>query len=335
MTSEDNTDAKISFRTMTADDTESLCDCVRICYGDTYFVDDFYNPDKLSFMVNEGLLNSHIAVTQLGEVAGHLGLTLEHSGDITADTLAAMVTPEYRGHRILYELGTQLMETYERLGLVGLQLYALAVHSIVQGQSTEAGGVETGILLGHFPSNIEIEGFQNPYEGKRVAAVLLYFPLHPAPPQTVYVPERYRNIIDSVYRQLNLDRTIRTEEQRPAVSISTVTVEEKSRQGVARIRVDRPGSDLKETITRFKERALARSIPVLYVDLPIADSVSASFIENLRSLQFCYGGVVVERSGSDFLRMQFVEDANINPGAIVLARQHGRDLLNFILSDRH
>lgn len=333
MNSNAETYSNLTFRDMKETDARALCDCIRICYGDTYFVDDFYDPERLSVLINQGLLNSSIAVTTSGKVVGHLGLTLERSDDITADTLAAMVAPDYRGHRILVELGKQLMDTYERLGLVGLQLYAIAVHKIVQGQSTEAGGIETGILLGHFPADIQIEGFSSAYDGSRVAAVLLYFPLHPAPSRTVYVPDRYRDIIDSVYQELGLDRTI---ERNSTLSFSATTVtsiEEKPRQGTARIRVDRTGVDLMEVIARFKNLSLAKSFPVLYADLPLADPVSAVFINDLRSLGFFYGGIVMERSGSDILRMQYVNRKNVNPEAIVLARPYGKDLLEFVLSD--
>ncbi len=328
-----NADTNLTFRDMTAEDAQALCDCVKTCYGDTYFVDDFYNPDKLSAMVRQGLLHSCIAVTPSGRVAGHLGLSLERTDDITADTLAAMVVPEYRGYSILLDLGMQLVETYEKLNLVGLQLYAIAVHDIVQGHSTEAGGVETGILLGHFPSDIEIEGFPNAYDGQRIAAVLLYFPLHPAPSQTIYIPERYQTIVDSVYSPLNQDRTIQNGTDQPLIERTIAAIEQKPRQGVARIRIEKPGSDLLETVAAFKDRSRS-SFPVLYVDLPLADPSSATFVEGLRSLGFFYAGIVLERTGSDILRMQCMNRKDVNPEAIVLARPHGKNLLEFILSDR-
>lgn len=333
MTSTSNIDTNVTFHGLTANDAQALCDCVKTCYGDTYFVDEFNDPEKLAELVRLGAIHSQIAVIPSGRVVGHLGVSLERESDITADGIAAIVAPEYRGHRILLELGMQLVDTYEKLNLVGLQLYALAVHPIVQGHSTEAGGVETGILLGHFPPNMEIEGFPNAYDGRRIAAVLLYFPLHPAPPQTIYVPERYSKIVDSVYSQLNQDRTIRIGKKQPSIEKTIATIDEKSRQGTARIRIDTPGIDLIETVTAFKERTKS-SFPVLYIDLPLADPVSAGFADDLRSLGFFYAGIVMERSRSDILRMQCVDFSEINPEAIVLARLHGKDLLEFILGDR-
>ncbi len=333
MTTSSHTDANLTFRDLTANDAQALCDCVKTCYGDTYFVEEFNNPEKLVDLIRRGAIHSQIAVIPSGHVVGHLGVSLEREGDITADGIAAVVAPEYRGHRILLDLGMQLVETYERLNLVGLQLYALAVHPIVQGHSTEAGGVETGILLGHFPPDMEIEGFPNAYDGRRIAAVLLYFPLHPAPSQTIYVPERYSKMIDSVYSQLNQDRTIRIGTDQPSIETTEVSIDEKPKQGIARIRINRVGHNLIEVVAAFKERS--RSIfPVLYVDLPMADPSSARFVEGLRSLGFFYAGIVLERSGSDILRMQCMNRNDVNPEAIVLARPHGKNLLEFILSDR-
>ncbi|MBT4513030.1 MAG: hypothetical protein HOC20_12595 [Chloroflexi bacterium] len=328
-----NADTNLTFRDITAADAQALCDCVKTCYGDTYFVEEFSDPEKLADLVRRKMIHSQIAVTPTGQVVGHLGLSLERADDTTADTLAAMVVPEYRGHRILLELGMQLGKTYEKLNLVGLQLYAIAVHSIVQGHSTDAGGVETGILLGHFPPDMEIEGFPNAYDGRRIAAVLLYFPLHPAPPQTIYIPERYQKIIDSVYSRLKQDRAIQISTYQPLIEKTIATIDKKPRQGTARIRIDAVGRNLIETVAAFKDTSRS-AFPVLYVDLPLADPSSAGFVEGLRSLGFFYAGIVLERSGSDILRMQCMNRNYINPEAIVLARPHGKNLLEFILSDR-
>lgn len=80
-----------------------------------------------------------------------MSTVLEQTGDFTADGTAMMIAPEYRarvsraGNRA--QLGHHSIDIYQRLGLGGLHLCALALQELVQNQSEKAGAIVTGILL--------------------------------------------------------------------------------------------------------------------------------------------------------------------------------------------
>lgn len=327
------TDTNLTFRAMTAADADSLCRMVRICYGDTYFAEEYCDPDAIRRLLRDGLLHSRIAVTSSGEVAAHLGMRLERADDLTADGSAAMVHPDYRGHSTLVRLGMELGEVYERLGLVGLHLYAVAVHGIVQGQTRAAGGIETGILVGHCPAGIQMAGFEHGYGESRIAADFLYFPLKAHPQRTVFLPEHYSEVVNAIYHEARLPRVLGDHTGHALPERSTISITTKPKWGLCVVRVQQPGSDLPEVLARIQAEHKAQQCPVTYVDLPLGDSGTPALTERLHSLGFFYGAILPERGGTDLLRLQCMERNTVNPDAIVLATDRGRQLLQFTMAD--
>jgi len=318
---------------MVEDDAEGLSRCVRVCYGDTYPARDFYDPDKLRAFMREGLLRSQIAVTQEGEVVGHVGIMLDAIGDVTADAVAGFVAPEYRGSDTMFRLGLNMYTVQHDLNLIGLQLYALMLHNITHKKVLAIGGVEAGFLPAHFPKSISPKGFERADDKRRVPAMFMYVPLRPAPPRDVYLPERYADIIGNVYKQLkyarSLARRLKTQSQKSA----SFSIDKKSGLGIVQIKVRKAGDDLSESIARLNKQARREGYEIVYVDLPLCDPASAATIDGLRSLGFFYGGVVVERGGGDMLRMQSLINAQIAPNAELISSQSGRDILSFVMAD--
>jgi|GEM_PF-1507111 len=321
------------FRPMTEDDAEALSRCVRACYGDTYPARDFYDPCKLRNFIQQGLLRSQIAVTQEGEVVGHLGIMLDAIGDITADAVAGFVAPGYRGSDTMFRLGVHMNIIQQNLHLIGLQLYALMLHNITYRKTLAIGGVEAGLLPAHFPASTRPKGFERADEKSRIPAMFMYVPLRPAPTRTVYVPERYIDIVTNLYGRLKYARLVKKTSVGRGKGLTSATIYRKSGMGIFQIRVQQAGDDLPGSIARFYKQARQEGYELIYVDLPLGDTVSTSSIDDLRSLGFFYGGVVVERGGGDALRMQGLIDATIAPDEKLISSQSGKDLLSFVLAD--
>jgi hypothetical protein len=54
---------------------------------------------------------------------------------------------------------------------------------------------------------------------------------------------------------------------------------------------------------------------------------------NARGMDFFFGGVLIERCGSDFLRLQKVKPNLIDPANLSIASNRGRQLLEIMLKD--
>lgn len=322
-------------RSMTEDDAEGLSRCVKACYGDTYPAWDFYDSEKIRGFLRQGLLRSQIAVTREGEVVGHLGIMLDAMGDITADAVAGFVAPEYRGSDTMFRLGLNLNVVQQELNLIGVQLYALMLHSISHRKTLVAGGVETGLLPAHFPASTRPRGFERQDSASRIPAMLMYVPLRPAPKRAVYLPQRYADIIVDLYKQLKYTRSLKQRLKVQSEKPVSFAITKKSGLGIVQIKVQQAGLDLPDTIASLQRQFRRESYGVMYVDLPLCDPAAAAIIDGLRSFGFFYGGVIVERGGGDALRMQCLIDARIAPNTNVIASQRGKDLLSFVLADAH
>lgn len=328
-----NPEADPIIRSLTENDAEALSRCVVSCYGDSYPGREFYDPEKISSFLSNGLMHSQIAITREGEVVGHLGIMLEHIGDITADAIAGFVAPEYRGSNTMFRLGVNLNIVQQELYLIGLQMYALMLHTITQKKALAVGGIETGLLPAHFPASTKPKGFERSDDKNRIPAMLIYVPLRPAPERTVFIPKRYVDIISRLYKQLKYIRLMKETENSRIKKPSSVTIIKKQGLGIAQIQVKQPGHDLADMIARLQKQVRIEGIEVMYVDLPLCDPDSATLIEDLRSLGLFYGGVVIERGGGDMLRLQGLLNAHIAPNADIIVSQNGRDLLDLVMGD--
>ncbi len=164
--------------------------------------------------------------------------------------------------------------------------------------------------------------------------MVMYLPFEPAPERTVYLPERYHEVITATYKRLKLKRAIKSGHGHKYSTKTAVALDKKNRWGIAKISIREIGLDLIENISEIQQKMTGESFPVLYVDIPLCHPACPNIVENLRSLGFFYGGIVIERGGSDILRMQFLTDKHVNPEAIVLVSEFGKKLLNFTLRDR-
>ncbi len=320
-------------RAMTEDDAESLSRCVKTCYGDTYPARDFYNPGKIRGFLRSGLLRSQIAVTREGEVVGHLGIMLDALGDITADAVAGFVAPGYRGSDTLFRLGARMNIVQQDLNLIGLQLYTLMLHNITYKKTLAIGGIETGLLPAHFPASTSPKGFEREEHKSRIPAVFMYVPLRPAPERTIYLPERYHDVIFNLYKRLKYTRLLKKHAKSRSTVPSSFTINKKTGMGIVQVRVQQSGLDLTDTIAGLQRQSRCEGFGVMYADLPLCDPASAATVDALRSIGFFYGGVIVERGGGDSLRMQCLIDARIAPDRSLITSQSGRELLDFVLAD--
>ena len=107
----------VTCRSLGADETDLLVQCIRSVYGDSYPLPEFYDAGFIRERIEQGLLHSEIAVNEAGEAVGNLCTQLEQLGDYTGDSTALIVNEAYRGQRVLGQLGVRIADVYGRLRL--------------------------------------------------------------------------------------------------------------------------------------------------------------------------------------------------------------------------
>lgn len=323
----------VSYRLMKADEAEAVVAFVRSVYGSSYPSDLFCDPATVRDLIERELLFSSVAVDSSGSIVGHLATLLERPGDLTGDGITGMVAPEFRGRNVVSQLGLPLYAAHHERGILGLHMYAITIHDISQRRIIGHGGAVTGLLLADWPAEISVTGFSTDGLGQRLPMLMMHFPLGPLPPRTVHLPAVYAEEVRRIHRDLALERELRVASGYAAdfdVEASRVEEALKRRQGCAALRLHRIGGDWSRCVESWQLRH--RDVPVHYLDVALSAPAAAAVILELRRRGWFFGGLLLERAGTDFLRLQRC-DGPPEPDSVRLCEQ-GRRMLQFVVSDR-
>jgi anti-sigma regulatory factor (Ser/Thr protein kinase) len=325
-------DAPITVRRLVPDDAPGVARCVYRSYGYTYANDFVYYPDQLLSLIERDLLRSFVGVNAEGEVVGHSAILRDRRDTRVAESGLAVVDPRYRHHHLLVSIKGRLLDSLGDLDLVGTYADAVAVHAITQKANADIGARETGILLGEIPESTTFRGFETARQ--RGSVVVYYHPLRAAPAREVCIPRRYRKLLEPIYGALDLERTFREAVAPPSPGPGAVHVEVKLRRGLGRIEVEAAGADIAAEVARHLRALCLRRLDVIHLDLPLGSPMAMSAVDAFAGLGFFFGAVIPELRGGDVLRLQYLNNLDLDPDALVLYGDGTKRLLAGILTDR-
>ncbi len=327
-------DAPLEVRMMRPEESFELSRCVYRSYGYSYDWDYVYYPDRIQELQESGLMRSCIVVTPEGEFVGHLALTLESSNSPVAEAGQAVVDPRYRGHQLFERMKTFLAERAKEWDMYGLYSEATAVHPYSQKGNLHLGAKETGYLLGYIPASVSYKEIGEDKEGLRGSVALFYMRVNTEPKRDAYPPVAYREGAQQVIEHNGLHRSIKNASDVEMLSSSRVSVNVRQDHNLAFLRVEEPGADLGELVRGRVRELCLHHIDCIYVDLPLSHPATAQAGAGLRDLGFFFGGIIPEAHGGDIggdvLRLQYLNNIEIEPGDIHTVSDFGGELLRLI-----
>ena len=330
--------APITVRELTPDDAPGLARCVYRCYGYTYTNDFIYYPDRVLALIERNLLRSFVGVNPAGDVVGHSGIIRDHQDSRVAESGMAVVDPRYRHHHLLQSINSQHQRACQEMHLVGTYADAVTVHPITQKANVQIGACETGILLAEVPAITAFRGLaETPHQ--RGSVVVYYHPIGEAPLRQVYLPPRHKALLESIYGRLDLRRTFcdlspaDTADSDPPTG-SSLHVELKERRSLARIEVEVAAADLVASVSHKLREVTLQRFDVIHLDLPLGDRTAMAAVDEFARLGFFYGAVIPELREGDVLRLQYLNNVEVDPDALVLYSDESKRILGEILADR-
>lgn len=107
---------------------------------------------------------------------------------------------------------------------------------------------------------------------------------------------------------------------------------------LAFLRVEEPGVDLKELVeSRLRELCL-HGVDCVYVDLPLSHPATPRAGSGLGDLGLFFGGIIPEANsgpvGGDVLRLQYLNEVEIEPDNLKTASEFGRELVELIFQQK-
>jgi serine/threonine-protein kinase RsbW len=324
----------LEIRAMRPEEAFELSRCVYRSYGYSYDWDSIYYPDRIRELQERGLMRSCVAITPDGEFVGHLAVTVERPDSPVGEAGQAVVDPRFRGHHLFPRMKSFMAEQAAEAGMYGLFSEATAVHPYSQRGNLELGAAETGFLLGYIPASVSYKEIGEDRDGRRGSVALFYLRTNPEPERTIYPPAAYREAVQLVVEHNGLRRTEGNGSDAKMLTSSRMSVDVRRDHNLAFLRVEEPGADLQELVrVRLRELCLHR-VDCIYVDLPLSHPAVQSAGARLDELGFFFGGVVPELLNGDVLRLQYLNEVDIEPGDIRTGSDFGQELVNLIFQAR-
>jgi len=323
----------IAVRLLAPEEASLLIGLIRRCYGKTYIDPSFYDEAMVDELLRSRRLHSIGALTQAGQLVGHMGIALRPHGGLTADAGMTLVDPEFRGRGIARRVAVTLAQQSMALGLVGVHDYPVTVHAATQ--RIGAGfGVDTGLMLANMPADVVFQQIANPAEGTRTSSLIRWLPFSVAPARTVYLPERYREPIEALYAEARLSRTVLRPDGDCGERGSELERVYDERRQILRITILRAGGGLASKVQAETDAVEKCGGLVAHIDLSLADPAAPAAVESLRSRGFSFAGLLPEYRDGDVLRMQWLSDAVDDAASSVLSTDSTRAIEAFVAKDR-
>src|SRR5215210_748747 len=324
-------DVPIEIRMMRPDESFELSRCVYRSYGYSYDWDYIYYPERIRELQEKGLMRSCVAVTPEGEFVGHLAITLEHPDSPVGEAGQAVVDPRFRGHHLFPKMKTFMAEWAGNAGMYGLYSEATAVHPYSQRGNLHLGARETGFLLGYIPASVSYKQIGEEREGRRGSVALFYMRVMGEPEREIFPPVSYLEEVRRVVEHNGLRRAI-SEVPVPALQPSRMSVEVRQDHNLAFVRVEEPGADLTELVHRHLRDLSLHRVDCVYVDLPLSHPATPGAAAGLENLGVFFGGLIPEAhaAGGDVLRLQYLNNVEVQAGDVSTASDFGEELLGLI-----
>jgi GNAT superfamily N-acetyltransferase len=329
----------IAYRDMVPEDAHAVATCFYRTYGFTAPVADevVYHPDKLAELVRARLHLGTVAEQGDGRIIGHIAVSREHPDDPIGVSGFLVVDPGFRGHGVADRLSDCKRERGMRACLKGLLGMAVTVHSASQKTSRREGGREVGLLLAAQEDHIAMRGIAGDARHERHSIAPFFTPLRPLQPARAFPPAIYREISEQIYHECGLVREFPSSgrlrqdglPERSSINVSLL-------QGArfARIRAVAYGRDFLSEILHLVGDLHHHHINVIRLELPLADPLTAHFGRATEELGFSFAAIFPEMQPGDLLCVQSLDRVEIDPGAIHVASDHGRRLLEAVLASR-
>jgi hypothetical protein len=325
----------VAFRYLQPGEGAVLTEAIRMAYGETYDARWVYDPEEVSARLEAGTYVSCVAETTTGELLCHEGMTLAAAGDAVAHSGQAVTLPAARGQHIFTRTKLHLMDWARERGLAGMYSEATAAHPYSQRANLELGAHETGFLLGWIPATVENDAAAE-RRARRQSAALFYTKLNDGEERKVYAPPRHRRVVARTIELCGLRGTLADPPAGTEPAARTeLHVEVEVDHNLALITVTAPGADLETAIAAERRHLFhAENLDAVYVDLPLDDPATSLLADHLEQLGVSYAGIFPNpKANGDVLRLQSLHRARIAPDDIAVASEHGRELLDYVLSD--
>ncbi len=324
--------APVTVRLMAPDDAVAVARCTYAVYGYTLPDDYLYFPDRMREMLDGGLLEVYIGTTPEGEVVSCLTCEVAHPGAPVGYLGEGLVDPRFRHHGLLEQMLRFAQRRATERGMLGLYAEAVTVHTYSQKSNLALGFSEMGVQLGDEAPTVDFKQIAGTASKRRTATLLTSLKTNEGPRRAIYAPAHHRAMIERLYEHGAFRRDLK---DASALAISTggaqVRVDVFPEWSEASVRVTAYGADLSDLVRARLRELCRRRIDWIGLDLPLSEPGAGQVCASLEALGFFFAGVVPDLVDDDILRLQYLNNIEVDVASAQIASDFGKDLFAYVV----
>jgi len=301
-------------------------------YEYSYFADVMYYPERIAALIEEGLMTSVVAVSQDGEIVGHLAMLKETSGEVIAEAGKGAVKDSCRGSHLLTDMMRFLANEAAASGMKALYGRLVTIHIYSQKMTEQAGFRDCAILLGCAPADIAYKGIAETL-CQRGTYIYTFLPLRPLPAAAVYLPPHHEPMLRKIYAHLGLNRDFAAAVgNAPKLDYSTIKSKIITDTNAAEIVLSQYGNDYIRALHYELKNICIKKVDQITLFLDLHDPVTSTACSEIEKLGFFISGVIPCLHFEDTLILQYLNNIRMDYSLIKVHSQMARELLDYIRS---
>ncbi len=317
-------------------DAEGITQLIYKNYDYTYYKSRYYNPQEV-LKANETQEIISIVCKSHKKVVGHFAIVQSSSSNIT-EIAIAIVDPIYKRLGIMNNMFDMLIKESKKRGFSAIYGEGMMIHPYSQKANLRHNMVESAIILGEVPSQMEIEHSIKDKDRSGVIVAFLLFQHHK---RSLFLPHIYKEEIAKVYSRANIEimptvdvKAIESKLHPKSTSSSlTAHVKTNALLNVATIVVS--GGFNKKSFSHQLNKLLGEHYDMIFVDIALQESQEIdAVISTLNSYGFFYSGVLFNfYKNRDYLRLQRKNSTMVDEEHLICYSDNAASLLKFIQND--
>lgn len=310
---------RVRFREFEPRDAESIVNCIRQEYGDSYRKQNMYDPNYIVRQFENRRLFFYLAELESGEIIGCLALTRNPPNEIAWGIATGITLKPYRNYGVFWNLTNFITSRIRQSqNIPAVYCHSQLYHSITQKIMERVGLKPVGFML----SMILARDFTNSYsqnQNTKLSLGILTRKISKHDVGILYLPPDLEKFARGIYGKLHTHFKIETVIEKLS-GASEIEYSNDPRQQNCTIKIHSAGSDLKSRIESIQSE-FREKYQTFNVFLNISDSKSPAAIEILNRLGYFCSGFNPLCSEKEIMILQNPRDVSIDFDELKLTPQ--------------
>lgn len=278
-------------RSATASDIIGISRLFYKSYGYSYVNDIVYYPERLTSAVASGMLRSSVAVSDTGEVIGHIALMEPYEGAEITEWGMAISDPGCRGQGVMTALVEEIMQEFSLAQYRGMFAHSVTNHAFTQKICAAHGFSDVALLVGYAGADLSFKKIHRRLR-QRESTIISYKPLTTLEMPRLFLPDHHREMITRLYRGIGVK--IEQNQGSPAAGQPAMT---RLRDtivpsiNIAEIVLEQAGEDSGEIIAEATRKNCLARVDVIYLVIDLEDPRAAATVAACEEKGYIFAGI--------------------------------------------